>query len=109
MKRGDIIYVTESEKSTGSEWMKDRPAIIVSNDFCNEHSPVIEVVYLTTSHRKRFLPTYVVIHSSPQTSVALCEAVYSVDISRVIKTGLKCKPFEMVKVNNALAISLGLI
>lgn len=110
MNRGDIVYIRNEEgKFTGSEWTKDRPAIIVSNNLCNEHSPVIEVVYTTTSRRKRLLPTHVIVHSTPYSSVALCESVYSVDKSRVKETGLKCDPIEMVKINNALAISLGLI
>jgi len=76
MRRGDIVYIhNENGKSVGSEWTKDRPAIIVSNNLCNEHSPVVEVVYTTTSRRKHLLPTHVIMHSTPFNSVAMCEAV----------------------------------
>lgn len=110
MYRGDIVYIrNEESKSTGCEQAKDRPAIIVSNNLCNEHSPVIEVVYTTTSPRKRLLPTHVIMHSTPLNSVALCEAVYSVDKSRIENVIGRCSTSEILRINHALAISLGLI
>ena len=110
MLRGDIVYIhNEHCKSTGSEWTKDRPAIIVSNNLCNEHSPVVEVVYTTTARRKHLLSTHVIMHSTPVNSVALCEAVYSVDKSRIEQVIGRCSTSEILRINNALAISLGLI
>lgn len=110
MYRGDIVYIrNDDNKSVGHETMKDRPAIIVSNNLCNEHSPVIEVVFTTTSPRKRLLPTHVIIHSTPLNSIALCEAVYSVDKSRVDSVIGHCSTSEILRINHALSISLGLI
>lgn len=110
MYRGDIVYVRNEEgKFTGCEQTKNRPAIIVSNNLCNEHSPVVEVVYTTTSPRKRLLPTHVIMHSTPLNSIALCEAVYSVDKSRIESVIGHCSTSEILRINNALAISLGLI
>lgn len=51
INRGDIFYVNPSE-TVGSEQRSGRPAIIVSNPLCNEHSPVVEVVYLTCQYKK---------------------------------------------------------
>ena len=48
MKRGDIFYIARGGAATGSEQYADRPAIVVSNNECNKHSSVIEVVYITT-------------------------------------------------------------
>ena len=55
--RGEIYHIHEIEV-TGHEQHSDRPAIVVSNDVGNEHSPVVEVVYLTTQ-KKNMLPTHV--------------------------------------------------
>lgn len=109
MQRGDIVYVRNNDNSTGHETTKDRPAIIVSNNLCNEHSPVIEVVFTTTSPRKHLLPTHVIMHSTPYNSIALCEAVYSVDKSRITSVIGQCSTSEILRINNALEISLGLI
>ena len=95
MRRGDIVYVHDQGTSTGSEWSKDRTAIIVSNNLCNEYSPVVEVVYTTTSPRKRLLPTHVIMHSTPLNSIALCEAVYSVDKSRIERVIGHCSTSEI--------------
>lgn len=109
MTRGDIVVVYNNpERVTGSEWLKNRPAVVVSNNACNKHSPVVEIIYLTTSPRKRHLPTHVPIHSSPDPSVALCEAIYSVDKSRIDRTLGHCSKCEMNLIDNALMISLGL-
>ena len=109
MTRGDIVYVRcDKRKSTGSEWANDRPAIIVSNDMCNEHSPVVEVVFTTTSRRKHLLPTHVIIRSTPVKSVVLCESVYSVDKSRINRIIGRCTAKEMCRINKGLAVSLGL-
>ena len=61
INRGDIFYVNPSE-TVGSEQRSGRPAIIVSNPLCNEHSPVVEVVYLTCQYKKP-MPTHVRIES----------------------------------------------
>ena len=55
INRGDIFYVNPSE-TVGSEQRSGRPAIIVSNPLCNEHSPVVEVVYLTCQYKKPMSP-----------------------------------------------------
>lgn len=40
INRGDVFYVNRSE-TIGSEQRSGRPAFIVSNPECNEHSPVV--------------------------------------------------------------------
>lgn len=107
-KRGEIYYINRVGTEVGSEQYAGRPAIIVSNDAANRNSNVLEVVYLTTQEKKP-LPTHVIINSAQSTSTALCEAVYSVDVSRIgDKCGI-CTPTEIEAINNALMISLGLI
>lgn len=109
MTRGDIVFVyNDVHKTTGHEWSKSRPAIIVSNNTCNKYSPVVEVVFTTHSRRKHLLPTHVILKSTPKPSVALCEHVYSVDKSRIKRTIGRCSPKELFRINNALAIGLGL-
>ena len=109
MTRGDIVYVRcDKHNSTGSEWAWDRPAIIVSNDTCNKFSPVVEVVFTTTSRRKHLLPTHVVVHSTPVKSIVLCESIYSVDKSRIDRIMGHCSEKELFRINRALAVSLGL-
>ena len=104
--RGDIYYV-DAIDSVGSGQRGGRPAIVVSNDKCNQHSPVVEVVYLTTSP-KTPLPTHVTVRSAPRVSTALCEQVHSVDTKRFGSYCGCCTQQELSAVDMALLISLGL-
>lgn len=59
-KRGDIYYVDFGQNIESNKQCGTRPAVIVSNNRANEHSPVITVVPLTSRiYKKRFLlPMY---------------------------------------------------
>ena len=108
MKRGEIYYIERSSYGeTGSEQRSGRPAVIVSNDKCNEYSEVLEVVFLTTQP-KNDLPTHIDIRSSSKPSVALCEQINSVAIQRFGEYIGTCSEYEMTMIDAALAISLGL-
>lgn len=106
MKRGEIYYIN-SIMAKGSEQKSGRPGIIVSNDKANEHSDVVEIVYLTTKH-KGDLPTHVTIRATGVNSIALCEQITSVDKSRIGDYRGKVSAAEMLNLEIALAISLGI-
>lgn len=106
-ERGDIFYVESVYQTVGSEQRAGRPAIIVSNDKCNENSPVVEVVYLTTRD-KNDMPTHVEIRSGTKPSTALCEQIDSVSKTRLGSYMATCTDSEMTEIDIALAISLGL-
>ena len=107
VERGDIFYVESVYQNEGSEMRAGRPAIIVSNNKCNETSPVVEVVYLTTRD-KNMLPTHVDIRSGTKPSTALCEQIDSVAKTRLGDFMASCTDNEMMNIDIALAISLGL-
>lgn len=87
IRRGDIVYVEKYGASAGSEQYADRPALVVSNDKCNIHSDVVEVVYLTT---------------------ALCEQITSISKLRVKNFMCAASAEEMTQIDIALLISLDL-
>lgn len=108
MKRGEIYYIERyKSEEAGSEQHAGRPAIIVSNDRNNEFSETVEVVYLTTQP-KNDLPTHVEIRSAARASVALCEQVTTVSVSRVGEYVGTCTSSEMRMLETAIAISLSL-
>ncbi len=102
--RGQIYYVYPG-KATGSEQGGGRPAIIVSNDLCNEYSKVVEVVFLTTKQKVQ-LPTHVVINSARRRSIALCEQIESVDKTRIGNYMGKVTPDELNELEKAMLVSL---
>ena len=109
LTRGDIYYINDIEDlgAIGSEQHAGRPAVIVSNNMNNRYSRVIEIVYLTAA-RKTQLPTHVTIKSTPRISTALCEQVHSIDIQRLGNYCATCTRQELLDIEAALLISLGL-
>ena len=113
-RRGDIYYVDfrmniDTRKQSGI-----RPAVIVSNNKANEHSPVITVVPLTAKiHKKRFLPTHVYIPASEGCglsggSMALAEQVEAIDKDRLLdKKGAIMSSEIMEKITRAIQIQIG--
>ena len=106
IKRGDIYYVGGGY-ATGSEQRAGRPAIVVSNDRNNEHSPTVEMVYLTTQP-KRDLPTHVPIKSLSRESIAICEQTTTVAIERIGNYHGRVTPAEMAGIEEAMLCSLAL-
>jgi mRNA interferase MazF len=106
IKRG-VIYWVEIRASTGHEMEKDRPGIIVSCDELNDTSPLVSVVYLSTSTRHE-LPEHVTIRTAEKPSTALCESVYSVDKTRLGRLCGRVSADELRRIDTALAIGLQL-
>lgn len=107
IKRGDIYYIVSNYQEEGSEQRAGRPAIVVSNDMCNQYSRVVEVVYLTTKP-KTDLPTHIDIRSSERPSIALCEQINSVSTDRLGDYIASCSENELNMLDAALLISLGI-
>ena len=104
ISRGDIYY-EQKYPTYGSEQQAGRPAIVVSNDHCNENSEVIEVVYLTTQE-KPIMPTHVEIDCGGRRSTVLCEQISSVSVNRLGDYKCRASAEEMRKVDRALSVSL---
>lgn len=107
MKRGEIYYIESNYKEVGDEMKAGRPAVIVSNDKNNEHSNVVEIAYLTTQAKKD-LPTHVFTRNAPAPSTILCENIYSVSKQRIGQMCGQLSESEILALDAALAISLGL-
>lgn len=105
--RGDIFYINSGRPSVGSEQRPGRPAVIVSNDTANRHSPNVTVVYLTTSDKKKPLPTHASLLCKVP-SIALCEDIQTVSKERVGSFIKCCTIGEMRRIDECVAIALGL-
>lgn len=107
VKRGDIYYIVNNYQEEGSEQRAGRPAVVVSNDKGNQHSNVIEVVYLTTQP-KVDLPTHIDIKSANRPSIALCEQISSVSKERLGDYIGTCTKYELEMLDAGMMISLGI-
>ena len=107
IRRGDIFWV-EIVPSVGSVIHGRRPAVIVSNDFNNQHANTREVVYLTRNTGKKSMPTHTFVVCGSRVSLALCEQISTVSVSQLGKFIGRCSEKEMYRIDRCLATSIGL-
>lgn len=109
--RGDI-YFADLSPVVGSEQGGFRPVLIVQNDIGNKYSPTVIVSAITSQIQKARLPTHVELpaHLSglERDSVVLLEQVRTIDKRRLKRHVSRLEEEIMTKVNDALAISVGL-
>lgn len=111
-KRGQVWYVNDDAKSVGSIQAKSRPYLVVSNDSCNQYSPVIHMAPIT-SQDKKDLPTHVTVIDPyrKDTQTILLEQVMPKSIPDIIsKSTYKYTLSEekMKEVDKALTVQFGI-
>lgn len=111
IKRGEIYYADLSPV-VGSEQGGVRPVLVIQNNIGNKYSPTIIIAAITSQLNKAKLPTHIEIKAGNfglvKDSVLLLEQVRTIDRKRMKDKIGKCDPGFMRKVNEALAISIGL-
>jgi mRNA interferase MazF len=111
VKRGEI-YFAQLNPVIGSEQGGIRPVLIVQNDIGNQYSPTTIILAITSQINKAKLPTHVELKAKDygleRDSVILAEQVRTIDKSRLKQRIATLKQETMHRVDQALAISLGL-
>ena len=111
-QRGEIYFVDFSPTGTG-EMAGRHPALVIQNDVSSRHSPITIVAALTSQFEEPLYPTEVLVRAREgglQTdSVILLNQIRSIDRRRLIRCLGRLRPETMVRVDRAVALSLGLI
>ena len=103
----DVLYKLRHKQSG------IRPAVVVSNNKANTHSPIVTVVPLTSKTRKRHLPTHVLIPTTAgiglnRMSLALAEQVETLDKNRLMDyKGEITSRKVMGQITTALQVQVG--
>lgn len=109
--RGEI-YFAELSPVQGSEQGGTRPVLIVQNDVGNTYSPTTIVLAITSQLNKARLPTHVAVPANEsglsRDSVILAEQLRTIDKSRLKQKVAQLQPRTMRRIENALAVSIGL-
>jgi mRNA interferase MazF len=115
IRRGDV-HLVDLEPSRGSEADKVRPGVVVSNDAANATARrlgrgVVTVVPLTANVR-RVLPFQVFLTASStglyRDSKAQAEQIGAIDVSRIGDRVGIVRETEMLEIEEAIRIHLGL-
>ncbi len=110
-KRGDVVRV-RLDPSEGAEQGGDRPALILSPDVINEHSPVVLIASITSKKTERVYPFEVLI-SPPEgglkhRSKVLLMQIRSIDKRRVSGFYGSLSIESMSRVEEAVRVATGL-
>ena len=111
-KRGDL-YVVRFDPTEGVEIAKTRPAVIIQNDVGNRFSNLTIVAPITSKYDAELYPTEVLV-KAPEgglntDSVVLLNQIRAVDKRRLSRRLGTLHPSTMALVNEALAVSVGLV
>lgn len=110
VKRGDLYYADLSPV-VGSEQGGVRPVLVIQNNVGNKYSPTIVIAAITSQINKAKLPTHVEINAGyglPKDSVVLLEQIRTIDKKRLRERIGRFDKKMMEKVDESIAISLGL-
>src|SRR3989344_4876192 len=112
VKRGDI-WLVNLYPTIGHEIKKSRPAVIIQNDLGNNYSPITIVAPITSQNIEKLYPIEVFLarrnSGLEKDSKVLLNQIRAIDKKRLVKRLGNIDYEAMVKIDNAIKISLGLI
>ncbi len=113
LRRGEI-YLVSFDPTVGHEIKKTRPAIVIQNDIGNRHSPLTIVAAITSKISPVLYPVEVIVLPSKANGLETLSAIRldqirTVDKERLVKRLGAVDRSIMLKVDEAIKISLGLI
>jgi mRNA interferase MazF len=113
LRRGEI-YLVSFDPTVGHEIKKTRPAIVIQNDIGNRHSPLTIVAAITSKISPVLYPVEVIVLPSKANGLETLSAIrldqiHTVDKERLVKRLGAVDRSIMLKVDEAIKISLGLI
>lgn len=112
IRRGDLV-VADLSPVVGSEQGGLRPVLVIQNDVGNRFSPTVIIAAITSQIEKSKLPTHVELSAREfgltRNSVVLLEQVRTIDKRRIQQKLGRLDSKTMELVDDALAISLGLV
>ena len=111
-RRGDVVRV-RLDPTVGSEQAGDRPALVISPDLINKHSPVVLVAALTSRKTDRVYPFEALIEPPEgglrKRSKVLLMQLRSIDKRRLLDCIGRVEETTMRQVEGALKIATGLV
>ena len=106
MKRGEVWWV-DFDPAMGSEVKKTRPAVIVSNDASNGAMSRVQVIPMTSNTSKLYVFEARIAIKGAQ-GKAMADQIMTADKQRLKKRIGKVSPSEMLGIERAIKVQLGI-
>jgi mRNA interferase MazF len=111
-RRGDVVRV-QLDPTVGSEQAGERPALVISPDLINKHSPVVLVAAITSRKTDRIYPFEALVEPPEgglsRRSKVLLMQLRSIDKSRLLGSIGQVPESTMARVEQALLIATGFV
>ncbi len=111
IKRGEI-YLAALDAVVGREISKTRPVVVVSNDKNNEFSATVAILPLTSRNLQKIYPFEVFLPKGvgalPKESKVKADQIRTLDKSRLLTLIGKLEREEIIQIEKAMKIHLGL-
>lgn len=111
LKRGDVVRV-RLDPVEGSEQAGERPALVISPDLINQHSPVVLVAAITSRKTEKVYPFEAFIEAGSGglrvASKILLMQIRALDKRRIIGRYGRADDNVMRRVDEALQVATGL-
>lgn len=104
--RGDIV-IAQNYWIDGSVQHGERPYLIVSNNMCNQYSPTLTVVPLTTKY-KHWMPTHYVVKINGRRNTILAEQICCISKESITSYFCKLEDSDMKEVDDKIKVQLSL-
>ncbi len=106
MNRGEVWWIN-FDPSVGGEIKKERPAVIVSNNAANRNLKRVQVVPIT-SNLSRIYPSEALVTLQGRQGKAMADQLTTVSKQRMRKKAGEITSEEMIAVELAIQVQLGL-
>lgn len=111
IKRGEI-HLAALDPTMGREIAKTRPVVIVSNDVNNRFSGTVTVLPITSKNLKKIYPFETMLSKGagnlPKDSKVKADQIRTLDKRRIIKRIGRLSDEDMIDIDTALKIHLGI-
>ena len=111
IRRGDV-FLAALDPVLGKEISKTRPVVVVSNDKNNAFSGTVTILPITSQSLDKTYPFEVFLPTGtanlPKDSKVKADQIRTIDKSRIIKNIGSLKPSEIVSIENAIRLHLGI-
>jgi mRNA interferase MazF len=106
VKRGEVWWI-DFEHSVGGEIQKNRPAVIISNDYANQYSNRVQVIPLTSKIEKCY-PCEAYVLVGDHKSKAMADQIMTVSKSRLKSIITIISDKDMRSIERVIKVQLSL-